>query len=67
MGDLTSGSAAAVETVTETVYHISQADVDGLFTLVTGLVTLQWFSLLAQLILLGAVLVVVFVIALRRF
>lgn len=67
MGDLASGSSAAIETAQEVVYHITQSDVDNAFTLLTGLVTLQWFSLLAQLITLGVVLVVVFVIALRRF
>lgn len=51
----------------DTSYHLAQSDVDGLFTLVSGLVSVNLFMLLAQLLTLGAVLVVVFVIALRRF
>lgn len=51
----------------ETAYHLTQQDVDGLFTLVSGLVSVNVFSLLAQLLVLGVLLVVVFVIALRRF
>lgn len=48
-------------------YSITQADVDGAFTLLSGLVTVNEFMLLAQLMTLGMLLVVVFVIALRRF
>ena len=40
------------------------ADTD---TLLSGLATLQMFSLVAQLLLVGVTLVVVFVVALRRF
>lgn len=61
------GMSAAAETAQEVVYHVTQADVESVFTFMSGMVTLQWFSLLAQLITLGAVLVVVFVIAMRRF
>lgn len=65
--------AAVVEEVDETSpaivdagYQLSQADVDSLFTAITGQTTILWFSLLAQLILIGVLLVVVFVVALRR-
>lgn len=44
-----------------------QAQNDNVNTLLTGLVTVHMFSLLAQLLLLGVALVVVFVVALRRF
>ena len=44
-----------------------QAQNDNVNTLLTGLVTVQMFSLLAQLLMLGVVMVVVFVVALRRF
>ena len=60
-------SAQAAQTVEEAIYHISQADVDSAFTLMSGLVSLQMFSLLAQLLTVGVLLVVVFSIALRRF
>ena len=57
----------AAETTAETVYHYTQADVEGVFTLLSGLVSVNLFMLLAQLLTLGVLLVVVFVIALRRF
>lgn len=60
-------TAAVAEFAQDAVYHIQQSDVDGLFTLVSGLVSVQVFSLLAQLLTLGVVLVVVFVVCLRRF
>lgn len=66
MGDLSAGSAA-LDTAQDVVYHLTLTDVDSAFTLLSGMVTVQMFSLLAQLLTLGAVLVVVFVIALRRF
>lgn len=52
--------------VNDAAYHLQQSDVDGLFTLVSGLVSVQMFSLVAQLLTLGVVLVVVLVVALRR-
>lgn len=44
-----------------------QTQNDNVNTLISGLVTVQMFSLLAQLLTLGVVLVVVFVVAMRRF
>lgn len=57
---------AAIEVVEDGYYHLQQVDVEGLFTLVSGLVSVELFSLVAQLVTLGVVLVVVFVVALRR-
>lgn len=54
------------EAIEVAAYHLQQSDVDGLFTAITGLTTLQWFSLLAQLVTIGVVLVVIIVIAIRR-
>jgi|GEM_PF-2059607 len=48
-------------------YSITQADVENAFTLLSGLVSVNLFMLLAQLLTLGALLVVVFVICIRRF
>ena len=62
-----SDSSAAAQAVEEAIYHLQQTDVDAVFTLLSGLVTLEMFSLLAQLLLLGVVLAVVFVVAIRRF
>ena len=62
-----SDSSAAASAAQEIYYHLQQSDVDSIFTLMSGMVTVQMFSLLAQLLTLGAVLVVVFVIAIRRF
>lgn len=58
---------ASEEAAQEVYYHLQQADVESVFTLMSGMVSVQLFSLLAQLLLLGAVLVVVFVVAMRRF
>ena len=52
---------------TEVLYDLTKDDVDSLFTIVSGLVTVNLFTLLVQLLILGVLLVVVFVIALRRF
>lgn len=54
-------------TVADLGYSITQADVENVFTLLSGLVSVNVFMLLAQLMTLGALLVVVFVIALRKF
>lgn len=48
-------------------YSITQADVENAFTLLSGLVSVNVFMLLVQLMTLGALLAVVFVIAIRRF
>lgn len=48
-------------------YEITKSDVDGAFTLLSGLVSVNVFMLLAQLLTLGVLLVVVFVIGIRRF
>ena len=62
-----SASAAAVDAAQEVYYHLSQQDVDGIFTLASGLVTVEVFSLLASLLILGVLLVLVFVVGIRRF
>ena len=48
------------------INSITHEDIEGLYTLESGIVTVLMFSLLAQLLTLGAVLVVVFVVAIRR-
>lgn len=47
-------------------YYLNPEDVANVYTLLTGLVSVQSFSLLAQLVLIGVCLVLVFVVALRR-
>lgn len=65
-GDSSGASEPVVDVVEEAAYHIQQADVDGAFTLLSGIATINTYSLLLQVITLGVLLVVVFVIALRR-
>lgn len=61
-----SAAAAAADAVEEAAYHIQQADVEGAFTLLSGIATINTYSLLLQVITLGVLLTVVFVIAVRR-
>ena len=60
-------SANAAEVVNDAIYHLTQSDVDSVYTFMSGMVTIQMFTLLAQLLMLGVLLMVVFVIAVRRF
>lgn len=47
-------------------YYLNPEDVANVYTLLTGMVSVQSFTLLAQLVQVGVTLVLVFVIALRR-
>ena len=47
-------------------YYLNPEDVANVYTLLTGMVSVQSFSLLAQLVQIGVSLVLVFVVALRR-
>lgn len=60
-------SAAAADAAQEVYYHLQQADVDHIMQLASGLVTVQLFTLLACLLCLGVLLLMVFVVAIRRF
>lgn len=62
-----SASAASAETVEEVTVQLSQADYDELMTMLSGLLSVQWYTLLSVLILIGVALVVVFVVTVRRF
>lgn len=62
-----SASAAAADAAEQLYYHLTQQDVDSLFTLVSGAVTVELFSLLALLLILGVLMVVVFSMTIRRF
>lgn len=59
-------SSAAAEAVESAAWHLQKADVDALQTMLAGVLSVQWFTLLAQLITVGVLLVIVFVIAVRR-
>ena len=61
-----SASAASAEAVEEATVTISQADFDSLMTLLSGMLSVEWFTLLSLLILIGVLLVVVFVVTVRR-
>lgn len=47
-------------------YYLQQTDVDGMFELFSGLVSVEVFILITQLILIGIALVVVFTVSIRR-
>lgn len=50
----------------EPIYYLNQGDVDNVYTLLSGMVSVQSFTLLVQLIAVGVMLALVFVVALRR-
>lgn len=62
-----STSAASAEKVEEVTVQLAQADYDELMTMLSGLLSVQWYTLLSVLILIGVALVVVFVVTVRRF
>lgn len=47
-------------------YYLNPEDVENVYTLLSGMVTVQSFSLLVQLVTVGVVIALVFVVALRR-
>ena len=59
-------SDAAQEAAQDAYYHLTQADVDSLFEMLSGMVTVEIFTLLSLLLILGVLLVVVFVTTMRR-
>lgn len=63
----TDTALTAAEVAEDAYYHLTQMDVDAVFTFMSGVVSVQMFTLLAQLLTLGAVLTVVFLVAMRRY
>ena len=61
-----STSAASAEKVEEVTVQLAQADYDEIMTMLSGLLSVQWYTLLSVLILLGVALVIVFVITVRK-
>lgn len=62
-----SASAASAGTVEEMTVTLSNTQLDELMTLLSGMLSVQWYTLLAMLIMIGVALVVVFVVTVRRF
>ena len=61
-----STSAASAEKGEEVTVQLAQADYDEIMTMLSGLLSVQWYTLLSVLILLGVALVIVFVITVRK-
>lgn len=54
------------QAVEQAVYHLSQADVESLMTLVSGMLSVNMFSLVVQLITLGVALIIIVAVTVRR-